>query len=126
MTVSEAGTTEAKNGVGTSRTSSTAWLTKSLDPLVADIRERVADLVKVPIRPSERERARAREGGREERERERERERESARVKVAMRRSTSKARKACAKAQAKHVKLAAKHKYNMRLAELKHAAEVAD
>ena len=47
-TIAEAGN-EVKNGVGTARTSSTAWLTKSVDPLVADIRERVADLVKVPM-----------------------------------------------------------------------------
>jgi hypothetical protein len=51
-TIAEAGT-EAINGVGTARTSSTAWLTKSADLLVADIRERVADLVKVPMHLAE-------------------------------------------------------------------------
>ena len=51
-TIAEAGT-EAKNGIGSARTSSTAWLTKDSDLLVTDIRERVADLVKVPMHLAE-------------------------------------------------------------------------
>mmetsp|Transcript_25392 Transcript_25392/g.83994 ORF Transcript_25392/g.83994 Transcript_25392/m.83994 type:complete len:499 (+) Transcript_25392:200-1696(+) len=51
-TIAEAGN-EAKNGVGSARTSSTAWLSKTADPLVAKIRTRVAELVKLPMELAE-------------------------------------------------------------------------
>ena len=39
-TIAESGS-QAKNGVGEARTSSTAWLTKGVDPIVNRIRQRV-------------------------------------------------------------------------------------
>mmetsp|Transcript_9734 Transcript_9734/g.27983 ORF Transcript_9734/g.27983 Transcript_9734/m.27983 type:complete len:492 (-) Transcript_9734:57-1532(-) len=47
-TIAEKGN-EAKNGYDSARTSSTTWLNQRADPLVARIRQRVADLVKVPM-----------------------------------------------------------------------------
>mmetsp|Transcript_30185 Transcript_30185/g.71802 ORF Transcript_30185/g.71802 Transcript_30185/m.71802 type:complete len:514 (+) Transcript_30185:127-1668(+) len=47
-TIAESGD-EAKNSVGEARTSSTAWLQKGLDPVVNRIRQRVAELTKLPM-----------------------------------------------------------------------------